>query len=80
MDPVPEVRREKVYLQPGMSTAEIAKTYGLSMDQAYAAKVKGFFVKNYSKRKSSSTERISTKLSATPSPKRSLGRISNATR
>jgi hypothetical protein len=50
MDPVPEIRREKVFLQPGMSTEEIKKTYGLSSDQAYKAKVKGFFVKNYSKK------------------------------
>src|SRR5271157_2845426 len=50
MDSVPEIRREKVYLQPGMSTAEVMKTYGLSSDQAYAARMKGFFVKNYSKK------------------------------
>ena len=50
MDPVSEIRREKVFLQPGMSTEEIKKTYGLSSDQAYAARVKGFFVKNYSKK------------------------------
>jgi len=47
---VPEIRREKVFLQPGMSTAEVMKTYGLSSDQAYKARVKGFFVKNYSKK------------------------------
>ena len=50
MGPVPEIRREKVFLQPGMFTAEVMKTYGLSSDQAYKAKVKGFFVKNYSKK------------------------------
>jgi hypothetical protein len=50
MDPVPEIRREKVFLQPGMTTNEVMKTYGLSSDQAYAARVKGFFVKNYSKK------------------------------
>jgi hypothetical protein len=50
MGPVPEIRREKVFLQPGMSTAEVMKTYGLSSDRAYAARVKGFFVKNYSKK------------------------------
>jgi hypothetical protein len=50
MDPVPEIRREKVFLQPGMATQEIMKTYGLSSDQAYKARVKGFFVKNYSKK------------------------------
>ena len=46
----PEIRREKVYLQPGMSTAEVMKTYGLSSDQAYKARIKGFYVKNYSKK------------------------------
>ena len=50
MDPVPEIRRKKVFLQPGMSTEKIKKIYGLSSDQAYAARVKGFFVKNYSKK------------------------------
>jgi hypothetical protein len=50
MDPVPEIRREKVFLQPGMSSDEIMRTYGLSPEQAYRAKVKGFFVKNYSKK------------------------------
>ena len=50
MDPVPEVRREKIYLQPGMSTAEVMKAYGLTSDQAYDARIKGFFVKNYSKK------------------------------
>ncbi|MCJ7495548.1 MAG: hypothetical protein MUP68_15120 [Deltaproteobacteria bacterium] len=33
MDPVPEIRREKVFLQPGMSSEEIKKTYGLSSDR-----------------------------------------------
>jgi hypothetical protein len=50
MDPVPEIRREKVFLQPGMSTQEIMRSYGLSSGQAYKARVKGFFVKNYSKK------------------------------
>ena len=47
---VPEIRREKVFLQPGISTAEVMKTYGLSSDQAYKARIQGFFVKNYSKK------------------------------
>jgi hypothetical protein len=47
---VPEIRREKVFVQPGMSTAEVMKTYGLSSDQAYKARVKGFFARNYSKK------------------------------
>ena len=47
MGPVPEIRREKVFLQPGMSTEEVMKTYGLSSRQAYEARIRGFFVKNY---------------------------------
>jgi len=39
-----------VFLQPGLSTAEVMKTYGLSSDQAYKARTKGFYVKNYSKK------------------------------
>jgi len=39
-----------VFIQAGMSTAEIMKTYALSSDQAYKAKVKGFFVRNYSRK------------------------------
>jgi hypothetical protein len=50
MDPVPEIRREKVFLQPGMSSEEIKKSYGLSSEQAYKARKKGWFVKNYSKK------------------------------
>jgi hypothetical protein len=46
----PEIRREKIYVQPGMSTKQVMETYGLSSDQAYDARVKGFFVKNYSKK------------------------------
>jgi len=50
MNPIPEIRREKVFLQPGMTSGEIMKTHGLSYDQAYKAKMKGFFVNNYSKK------------------------------
>ena len=50
MNPVPEIRREKVFVQPGMSTEEIKNTYGLSSEQAYRAKVTGFFVRNYMKK------------------------------
>jgi hypothetical protein len=50
MGPVPEIRREKVFLQPGMSTAEVIEMYGLNSRQAYAARIRGFFVKNYSKK------------------------------
>jgi len=50
MDPVPEIRREKVFIPPNMSTAEIVKTFGFSSRQASYAKIKGFFVKNYMKK------------------------------
>jgi len=50
MGRIPEIRRERVFLEPGMSTAEVMKTYGLSSDQAYKARVKGFYVKNYSEK------------------------------
>ena len=50
MDPVPEIRREKVFVQVGMSTAEVMKMYGLNSKQAYDARIKGFYVKNYSKK------------------------------
>jgi hypothetical protein len=50
MDTVPEIRREKVFVHRNLSTHEIMKTYGLSPEQAYKARVKGFFVKNYSKK------------------------------
>jgi len=43
MNSVPEIRREKVFLQPGISTEEIKKTYGLSSDQAYKAESFLFF-------------------------------------
>ena len=50
MDPVPKSEGKKCFFNPGMSTDEVMKTYGLSSDQAYKAKKKGFFVKNYSKK------------------------------
>ena len=50
MDPVPEIRREKVFVQPGMTTAEVMKMYGLNSKQAYDARTRGFYLKNYSKK------------------------------
>ena len=50
MGPVPEIRRKKVFVQPGMSTADVMETYGLTSDQAYKARIKGFYVKNYSRK------------------------------
>ncbi len=49
MEGVKEVRREKVFIPPGMSTEEIREKYGLNAQSAWRAKSKGFFVKNYSK-------------------------------
>jgi hypothetical protein len=49
MDAVPEIRRGKVYLQTGMSTAEVRKIYGLSSKRVWDARIRGFYVKNYSK-------------------------------
>ena len=79
MGPVPEIRREKVFLQPGMSTEEVKKAYGLSSDQAYKARVKGFFVKNYSKKQIIIDRENFNQLSAIPWPRRSLEKISKET-
>jgi hypothetical protein len=79
MDPVPEIRREKVFLQPGMTTEEVKKKYGLSSDQAYAARVKGFFVKNYSKKQIVIDRRISIPPFAIRWPRRSSQRILRGT-
>ena len=49
MDQVKEVRREKVFVPPGMTTEEIREKYGLNAQAAWRAKSKGFFVKNYSR-------------------------------
>lgn len=42
-----EIRREKFYVDTSLSLAEIKKKYNLHRSTAYAAKKKGFFVKNY---------------------------------
>ena len=50
MNSVPEIRREKVFIPPEMTTQEITEKYGLPNGKAWKAKKKGFFVKNYSKK------------------------------
>ena len=50
MNPVPEIRREKVFVPPEMTTKEIKEKYGLSSEKSYKVKKQGFFVKNYSKK------------------------------
>ena len=50
MNSVPEIRREKVFIPPEMTTQEISEKYGLPNGKAWKAKKKGFFVKNYSRK------------------------------
>jgi len=50
MNSVPEIRREKVFIPPEMTTQEISEKYDLPNGKAWKAKKKGFFVKNYSKK------------------------------
>ncbi len=50
MNAVPEIRREKVFIPPEMTTREIKEKYGLNSKRAGEAMKKGFFVKNYSKK------------------------------
>lgn len=50
MNSVPEIRREKVFIPPEMTSKEIQEKYGLPKERAWVAKRKGFFVKNYSKK------------------------------
>jgi hypothetical protein len=50
MNSVPEIRREKVFIPPEMSSKEIQEKYGLPKERSWAAKRKGFFVRNYSRK------------------------------
>ena len=50
MQPVPELRREKVVIPPHMTGPEVRKAYGLSSNAAYAARKRGYFIKNYMKK------------------------------
>jgi hypothetical protein len=48
MNSVPEIRREKVFIPPEMTTKEIKEKYGLSSKRVREVLKQGFFVKNYS--------------------------------
>jgi hypothetical protein len=48
MNSLPEVRREKIFIPPEMTTKEIKEKYGLSSAKSYKTMKQGFFVKNYS--------------------------------
>jgi len=50
MNPVPEIRRERIIIPPEMTKEEIKDKYGLSARRAREAVNKGFFVKNYSRK------------------------------
>jgi hypothetical protein len=50
MNSVPEIRREKVFIPPEMTTREIKEKYGLSSKRAREVLKQRFFVKNYSKK------------------------------
>ena len=50
MNSVPEIRREKVFIPPEMTTREIKEKYGLHQKEQAEAMKQGFFVKNYSKK------------------------------
>jgi hypothetical protein len=50
MNSVPEIRREKIFIPPEMTTKEIRDKYGLSAKRAREAMKQVFFVKNYSKK------------------------------
>jgi len=50
MNPVPEIRRERVLIPPELSSKEIQEQYGLPSARAYVARKKGFFVRNYSRK------------------------------
>ena len=50
MNPVPEIRREKIFIPPEMTTKEIKEKYCLSSEKSYKTRKQGFFVKNYSRK------------------------------
>ena len=45
-----EIRREKVFIEPGLTNAEIVEKYGVSKESVYKVKKNGFFVRNYSRK------------------------------
>jgi len=46
MNSVPEIRREKIFIPPEMTSSEVKEKYGLSAKSARAAMNQGFFIKN----------------------------------
>ena len=50
MNPVPEIRREKIFIPPEMTVNQIQENYGLARNRPNQIKKQGFFVKNYSKK------------------------------
>ena len=48
--PVPQVLREKVFIERGLTNAEIAEKYGVPRERAYRVRQKGFFVRNYARK------------------------------
>ncbi len=50
MNCLPEIRREKVFISPEMTTQQIKLEYALNSRRVADAKRKGFFVRNYSRK------------------------------
>jgi len=50
MKSVAEIRREKIFIPPEMSTQEIKLQYGFSSERSRRVKQQGFFVRNYGKK------------------------------
>ena len=50
MNPLPEIRREKILIPPEMTAQEITEIYGLPKERSWKVKKQGFFVRNYSKK------------------------------
>ena len=50
MNSVPEIRRERIIIPPGLSSKQVRDEYGLSAKRAREVLKQGFFVKNYSKK------------------------------
>jgi hypothetical protein len=50
MNPVAEIRGEKVFIPPEMTIEEIQEKHGLSRNRANQVRKQGFFVRNYSRR------------------------------
>jgi hypothetical protein len=50
MNPIPEIRREKIFIPLEMTVEQIQENYGLLRSKANQIKKQGFFVKNYSRK------------------------------